>query len=70
MSKILNTQELLNLLDSLSLNSNYELAALNCANQAILCLNGNPEVSQVLATLSNTYASLLVAKATNEDVIE
>ena len=70
MSKILNTQELLNLLDSLSLNSNYELDDLNCENQAILCLNGNPEVSQVLATLSNTYATLLVAKATNEDVIE
>jgi hypothetical protein len=69
MSKILNTQELLNLLDSLSLKSNYELAALNCANQAILCLNVNPKVSQVLATLSNTYATLLVAKATNEDVI-
>ncbi len=70
MSKILNTQELLNLLDSLSLKSNYELAALNCANQSILCLTVNPEVSQVLATLSNTYATLLVAKATNEDVIE
>ena len=70
MSKILSTQELLNLLDSLSLKANYEMASLNCANQAILSLNVNPEVSQVLATLSNTYATLLVAKATNEDVIE
>ena len=70
MSKILDTQELLNLLDSLSLKASYEIAALTCAKQAILSLNVNPEVSQVLATLSNTYATLLVAKATNEDVIE
>jgi len=70
MSKKLSTQELLNLLDSLSLKANYEIAALTCANEAILWLNGHPEVSQVLATLSNTYATLLVAKATNEDVIE
>jgi hypothetical protein len=70
MSKTLNTEELLNLLDSLSLKSNYELAALKCAEQAILCLGTNTEESQVLATLSNTYATLLVAKATNKDVIE
>jgi hypothetical protein len=70
MSKILNIEEILTLLDSLSLKSNYELAALKCAEQAILCLGTSPEVSQALATLSNTYATLLVAKATNEDVIE
>jgi hypothetical protein len=70
MSKTLGIQETLNLLDSLSLNSNYELAALKCADQAILYLSVNKEVSQVYATLSNTYATLLVAKATNEDVIE
>ena len=70
MSKILSTQELINLLDSLSLKARYEQAALTCADQAVLSLNHNPEVSQVLATLSNTYATLLVAKATNEDYIE
>jgi hypothetical protein len=70
MSKILNTEELLNLVDSLSLKANYEIAALKCANQAILLSPVNLEASQVFATLSNTYATLLVAKATNEDVIE
>jgi hypothetical protein len=70
MSKMLNTQEMINLLDSLTLKARYEQAALTCAEQAIISLNVYPEVSRVLATLSNTYATLLVAKATNEDYIE
>lgn len=70
MSKKIGIHEILNLLESLTLKARYEQAALTCADQAIFSVNVNPEVSQIFATLSNTYATLLVAKATNEDVIE